>query len=171
MSSSELIESCSANSCGLTAGSSGGVSGLNMISLPQTKALEFTSVNGSPVISSGCGCSPRTDSSAASHKCDCIAGVNVENHIPGQQVTPEGVHYENTFVGNHEFGSNKDQMSGEREENGPEASCGCASKVAHHPGLNSHDATNQDNHCCVGVPASRAEGLSISHMPIIAGVK
>ena len=171
MTGSELLESCSTDCCGLSTTGSGAITGLNVLTATKVQTSEFTRVNGSAVISAGCGCGPSADSATASDKCECKSGVNVEHYIPVQQVTPKRIHHQNALVANHKFGPNENQVRSQDEEQRPKSGCCGGSKIAGEPGFNSHDSANQHDNCCVDVAASRSEGLLISHKPIIAGDK
>ena len=171
MTGSELLESCSTDGCCLTAAGSGAITGLNMLTPTKVQTLELTRVNGSAVISAGCGCSPSTDSAAAGHECDCKSGVDVKNYIPLQQVTTKRVDHQDAFVADHELGSDENQMRSQDEKQRPQSGCCGGGKITAKPSFDGHDSANQNDNCCVGVSAARSEGLLISHKPIMAGDK
>lgn len=171
MTGSEILESCSTDGCGLSAAGSGAIAGLNMFTATKVQALELTRVNGSAVVSAGCGCGPSADSATAGHNCQCKSGVNVEHYIPIQQIAAKRVHHQDALVADHNFGSDENQMRRQDEEKRPKSGCCGGGKIAAEPSFDSQDSGNQQDNCCVGVSASRSEGLLISHKPIIAGDK
>ena len=171
MTGSELLESCSTDGCCLTAAGSGAITGLNMLTPTKVQTLELTRVNGSAVISAGCGCSPSTDSAAAGHECDCKSGVDVKNYIPVQQVTAKRVNHQDALVPDHKFGSDENQMRSQDEKQRPQSGCCGGGEVAGQPSFDGQDSANEDDNCCVGVSASGSENLLISHKPIMAGDK
>lgn len=171
MASSELLESCSTDGCCLTAGSSGAISGLNVISVAKVQTFELAGMYSSAVVSARCGCGPSADASVAGDECHCKSGVDVDNHIPGEQVALERVDHQNTFIADDKLRSDENQMRGEDEEKRPQGGCCGGSEVAFQPSFDGQRAANENDSCCVGVSASRAEDLFISHKPIMAGDK
>jgi hypothetical protein len=171
MTGSELLESRSADGCCLTAIGSGAVAGLNMLSIAKVQTFELAGMQGSAMVSAGCGCSPSADSSVASNECHGKSGVNIDNQIPGEQVAFERVDHQDAFVANNQFWSDENQMRGKDQEKRPESGCCCRNEVALPPRFEGQNAANESDSCCVGVSASRPEDLFISHKPIIAGDK
>ena len=171
MTGSELLEPCSTDCCCLTAGSSGAFSGLNVVPVAKVQTLELAGVHSSAMVSARCGCGPCADASVAGDECDCKSRVNVDNHIPGEQVTLERVDHQNTFVADDKFRSDENQMRGKDEEKRPQSGCCGGSEIAFQPSFDGQRDANESDSCCVGVSALRAEDLFISHKPIMAGDK
>lgn len=171
MTESELLESCSADGCCLTTGASGAVAGLNMFSLTEAKTLQLAGMNGSAMVSAGCGCGPSADSASAKHECQCESGVDVADGIPVDQVLAKRVDHKDALVANDQLGAHENQVRGQHEEQAPQGGCCGGGNVAAEPSFDGQSAANQKDDCCVGETASRTKGLFISHKPIIAGVK
>ncbi len=171
MAVSEVFESCAADSCGLPATGAGGVTGLHMLAATKVEALEFTRVNGSAVVSTGCGCGPSADSTGCCNKGHGKTSVNIENRIPADENASKRVDHQHALIAHDQLGSDENQMSRHAEENSPQGGCCGGSKTTNQPSFNRHDSADDKNDCCVSESGSRSEGLFISHKPIMAGDK
>ena len=167
----ESLEAKATELSGLAAAGSWGFSRTDLHLVAEPVTLEFAGVNGSRVVAAGGHGSPSADSLCRGNDGQRVSNVDVNDLVPTNGESREGVSNYDAFVEDFDLWSNKDQVSADHASCCPQAARNRGQRSFGQPEGGCEKTAQRHNQAEQYVATSRSKDLSITHVSIIAGDK
>ena len=165
------LKAKSAELSGLAAAGSWRLAGANLDLVAELVALEFTRVDGSGMVATGCNSSPRSYALGWGHYGQGVSNVDVNHFMPANGNRSEWVSDDHAFVENFNLWSNENQVGRDDAGHGPKAARDGGQGFFGQPQSRSEQRADGQHQPGQNVAAPRSKNLSITHVSIIAGDK